>query len=165
MRITKVGRAAQVPAVTARRRARFSRRWEEWKINNRNRPYRLLCARGNDAIRQSTGALSRTRPRLIVFSLLLTASTLCASSSLLYATQLSPTTSSTVPYRVDSAATRFRHWRSTAIIDSVVSDRVSPWRECCDFSRKTPSHFDVAIRPALAANSKRKQREADRVEG
>jgi len=31
-------------------RTRVSRRWEEWKINNRNRPYRLSRARGNGAL-------------------------------------------------------------------------------------------------------------------
>lgn len=66
--------------------------------------------------------------------------------------------------RTDSAATRLRQWRSTAIIDSVVSDRVLPWR-VCDFTRKTPSHLDFTLRRALAANSKRKQSETDKGEG
>lgn len=147
MGIIRAAYTAGIPVVARRRgrrtqeRARFSRRWEEWKINNRNRPYRLLC------VRQRRYSPRRARPHgrvlvsFLVFSLPLVANSPHVLLAPVRSYRLLPLGAQCC--RTASAAVRFRHWRSTAIIDSVVSDRVLRVRLLTEnsvtFRRYTPS--------------------------
>jgi len=127
-------------------RRRISRRWEEWKINNRNRPYRLSrCNATLTPLHICAHRASRSTARLL--SVRLAACRSRVSLARMGARARGRTRDCTSCREgarrgqlADSAsAVRVcRHWRSTAIIDSVVSD----WVPCdCGFLRKTPSRF------------------------